>query len=493
MRALLFLFLINVFLYADNCDEKLFSLQAYKHRTKAVTIESVLREISQTCNVSILFGDDKSRQAIKKKLDFINIKDYTFRDFLDFLSNEGNLFYKYNSAKNSIKFSYYKTKTYSIDYIDVSKLTTTSSKSINSSSSSSSSDTTDSGTSSSTNGSDSGNSSTSSDITEVITESTFTFWEHLQENINKLLKDSKDTKIILNQNASMLTVTASKKELDKITNYLDDVMHKMHKQVMIEAKIIELVYNDSSNAGLDWSKLNMSLQGSMGNINVVNGVGSYSKPGYELTYSLSVNDFINFLDSYGNVKILSNPKILTLNNQPAVINVGQELSYKYQTGSVVTTGGTAAGTNTYALGSTFVGITLYVIPEVNENDDIIMKINPVISSLADSSVDTTAPITRELPPDIKIKQLTSIVRVKNNQKIIIGGLISTVKSKTNKDTPLLGSIPIIGSLFFKQSQDLVSKSEMFIVLIPKVIKISEMPSLDDVKYDEMFDINTTKR
>ncbi|WP_434658383.1 type II secretion system protein GspD [Sulfurimonas sp. NW9] len=121
----------------------------------------------------------------------------------------------------------------------------------------------------------------------------------------------------------------------------------MHKQVAIEAKIIELTYDDSSSTGIDWSKLDISLSGSISNDPGAVDATLLNKPSYNLAYSFSTAKFLKYLKTYGDIKVLSNPKVVTMNNQPAVINVGEQLSYKFQTGSVTTTGGTAAGTNTF--------------------------------------------------------------------------------------------------------------------------------------------------
>jgi len=489
VKYLVLVVLVQLFLYANECDERLFSLESYQKRGTGLSVETVLREISHKCHISIAFDDALSKKKIRKKLDFVNIKDYTFEEFLDFLFDEVNLFYTYDNKKNAIKVSYLKSKTYSIDYINVSKLTSTSSKSITSGSalSGSMNSTSSSGGYSSSSSSQSGTSgqdSPSNDITEIVTESTFTFWDNIKSDITKLFPKSDDIKIFLNKDAALLTITANKKQLKKIDAYLEHLMTKMHKQVLVEAKIIELYYNDSSATGIDWSQLNLSLKGTISNMNTLGGGATNS---YELTYSFATEKFLNFLNQYGDVKVLSNPKVLTLNNQPAVINVGEELSYKYQTGSVTTTGGTAAGTNTFTLGSTFVGVTLYVIPEVSDDNEIIMKINPVISSLSNSSSDTDTQIGRELPPDIKVKQMTSIVRVKDNDKIIIGGLVSVTKGRLDKDMPVLGSIPVLGTLFSHKAK-FKTKTEMFILLVPKIIHSRNMPTLDELNIEKDFDI-----
>ena len=479
MRYIILFILFTYTLTASTniCEDRLFSLSAYNKGNRSLKISSVLKELSLKCNLSIFFKDKVSKDKIEKRLDYVNIKDYTLKGFLNFLFHDANLFYTFDKEKNIVIVQYTKTKTFNIDYINVSELTSQSSKSISSGASS--------GVSSSSSGRNSGGGSSSSNgQTTISTKSTFTFWDNLQNSLTKLFSDSKDVDIFINRNASLLTITANSQNMKKAQKFIDKLMIRMHKQVLIEVKIIELTYNNSHSVGIDWSQLNLSLNGSLGATD-----GSLSKS-YSLAYNFSTSNFLKYLDTFGNVKVMSNPKILTMNNQPAVVNVGQQLSYKYQTGAVTTTGGTAAGTSTFSLGSTFVGVTLYVIPEITDNNQIIMSINPVVSSLSNAKGATTD--VRAIPPDTKIKQMTSIVKVKDGEKVLIGGLISATKGKSENKIPLLGSIPFIGSLFSYKGNN-KTRTEMFVLITPKIVKKSSMPTLDDMDNDRFFSTSYSKK
>ena len=275
--------------------------------------------------------------------------------------------------------------------------------------------------------------------------------------------------------------------MQKAQQFLNLLMQRMHKQVLIEVKLIELVYNDSHSTGIDWSQLNVSLSGVLDG--TAGTVGNTLNNSYKIAYNFSTSNFFKYLNKFGDVKVMSNPKILTMNNQPAVVNVGQQLSYKYQTGSVGTTGGTAASTSTFSLGSTFIGITLYVIPEITNNNEIIMSINPVVSSLATDNIPNAN--VREIPPDTKIKQMTSIVKVKDGQKVLIGGLISATKGVNTTKIPLLGDIPIFNSIFsYKNNKK--TRTEMFVLITPRIVKNSSMPTIDDVDSDKFFSTSKFK-
>jgi general secretion pathway protein D len=207
---------------------------------------------------------------------------------------------------------------------------------------------------------------------------------------------------------------------------------------------------------------------------------------YSFGMQFSSTGLIDFLKKYGEVEVLSNPKILTLSNQPAVINVGQQLSYLYENGSIASANTQTSASITKTLGSVFVGLTLNIVPEVTEDGYIIMRINPVTSELLTDSelsspsttTTTTTNTNRVMPPDTRVKQMTSIVKVKDSQKVLIGGLIEKKNYRNDTKVPILGDIPGLGWLFHNKT-DVTRKSELFILLTPRLIKGDVFPTIDD--------------
>ena len=494
MKKLILTLLTVGLLFAGSCEDRLFTLKAMSSGAQAIRIKDVLRDISSECGISILFEDDMARRKVSKILDFINIKDYTLEDLFDFLLGENNLFYSYDPQKSLLKIAYYKTKNFNVDYINLSSMVsetkksvilgTTSNNTANQYGGSGIGNTIGSGSY----GESEGNSGEANDYTTITTKSEFTFWNSLQRQLGVLLgsvsEGKKDYKVFINKDASLVTVTGTKKELDAVSGFLNKLAERMHKQVLIEAKLIEVVYNDTQTVGIDWSKFNLTLQGNREGYKVRQDGVSINRmgiPNFFIGYNFSMTGLFDFLKKYGDVKILSNPKILTLNNQPAIINVGDQLSYRYETSgttNIGTTGG-AIGTATYAIGQSFIGITLYVIPEITDNNEIIMKINPVTSELI-ATKETNNSTIRNLPPDIKIKQLTSIVKVRDGQKILIGGLISKKEVHNHNKVPLLGDVPVIGRLFHSTKKD-VKRSELFILIVPKIVRENDIPTIDEVQ------------
>ena len=160
------------------------------------------------------------------------------------------------------------------------------------------------------------------------------------------------------------------------------------------------------------------------------------------------------------------------------------------TGQVGTTGlGTPASTSTFSLGSVFVGLSLTIIPEITDDGHIILRINPVDSRIINENdendvtgaFDDTENVNdsiRSIPPDMKVKQLTSIVKVKDGSKVLIGGLVQKEKFETDNKVPILGDIPYLGRLFHSTTIKNVKK-EFFVVVVPTIIKEGRIPSIEE--------------
>ncbi len=447
------------------CQSNLFSFKVNSTKSAPGTILDVLENLTQECKMSIVFEDEKTREMVKKKISYMNIKDFSLEDLLDLLLTENNLYYTL-SDNNVLKVSYLKTRSFYIDYVNFSKASNTSNKTIT--------------TGSSTGGGSRGNGSGSTTLDFV---SEFKFWDNIKAEIETILNREGDSfnanKTVINQEAGVITVTGTKKQTQRIARYIEKITERLHKQIFIDAKIIEVTYSDDQTTGIDWSKFQASLKGSAKgeDATLIHTLGN---PASMLGYNFDMEGLINFLKTQGDVSIVSNPKILTLNNQPAIINVGEEKNYKYTLGTTTTTtNGVVHSDPQFEVGSTFVGVTLGIVPEVTQDNHIILKINPIISEISKNHVDQDG--NANLAPDIKIKQLSAIIKVKNNQRVIIGGLIQKrVEDKITK-IPLLGDIPLLG-LAFKSKTKVKSKSELIIVMSPKLITGEESsPSLGELE------------
>jgi general secretion pathway protein D len=473
MRLILISLLLVLYssLLSADCENKVFSFTIKDSGGQSISIMDVLENISDECKITLVFEDNSVKERLNKKLDYINVTDFSLKDILDLVLTYNNIFYKLTNNKEILKLANFKTKTYFIDYVSFSQTKSTSNKVIK------------------TGSSGEGDGSTTMDFA-----SEFKFWGKISEEIDFILYRDEDAyeiraKALINQEAGMLTVTGTTKQLKRVEKYIASLMKRLHKQILLEAKIIEVTTSSAKTQGIDWSKFQLSLSGSSDALNsrITDGtvVNTLRKPNYLIGYDFSMDGLMKFLKTQGDVNIVSNPKVMTLNNQSAIINVGTEINYRYDTGSTTTT--TTAGATTtpsYQVASTFVGVTLDITPQVTENDYIILKINPVISEVKKEHLDANG--VPFLAPDITVKQLSSIVKIKDKNKVLIGGLISKDVSFNNTSVPLLSSIPLLGSAFKSTSKE-VTKSELVIVIIPHIVDGMHNPNLDEV--DEKY---TTK-
>jgi len=201
----------------------------------------------------------------------------------------------------------------------------------------------------------------------------------------------------------------------------------------------------------------------------------------QLTGNTKVNDVVKFLSTQGDVTTVSSPRIMTLNNQPALISVGEEIFYKLQ--SSTSGGGAAGGAGAVAQGDTvssvFAGILLDITPEIDSNGYVTLKINPSISKKANANDSTTG--TRDIPPDLIRRQISSVITVKDGEHAILGGLITSSTGFDNNKVPLLGDMPVIGSLFKRENKIHVI-NELVLIITPHIIYNSKSVSLKDLGY-----------
>lgn len=479
MRLIIISLLLTVFssVLSANCENKFFSFSIKEANNQSISIMDVIENITDECKMTVIFEDSSVKKVLEKKLNYINVVDYSLKDLLDLILSENNIFYELKNSQKILKVATFKTKTYFIDYVSFSQSKSTTNKVIKT-----------------------GSSGEGSDSTTMDFTSDFQFWDKISDEIGYILHRDEDNhkiegKVLINQEAGMLTVTGTKKQLDRVEQYVTSLMGRLHKEILLEAKIIEITYSDTQTEGIDWSKFELSISGSSDAIRQRDGnilSGDFKKPNYLIGYDFSMEGLISFLKTQGDVDIVSNPKVMTLNNQPAVINVGKEINYRYQTESTTDLSSDSGNTAiSYENDSTFVGITLDITPQVTKNDYIILKVNPVISELVDEDQYTDEDGIPVLAPDIKIKQLSSIVKVKNNNKVLIGGLISKNNTIADTSVPFLSSIPLLGKAF-KSHGVTATKGELIIVIIPRIVDGNHNPDLDNLDLNHLHKKYLTK-
>jgi len=336
--------------------------------------------------------------------------------------------------------------------------------------------------------------------------------------------------IFINKSAGLITVTGTGKQIKRLDTYIDDLQKKMQTQVMIDVKMYSVVFNNGSTTGIDWSQIyklqnfNLALNKAnrtnvAGNTfdtayegdkvqdlfqtgSTVDAATAPVLPTYGLAYvagvrvpittasklfnisnSISINNLLMFLKTQGDVYAISNPKIMTLNNQPALITAGTELFYKTINTSTLAGGTTGEQAKSEIVSSVFSGVLLDITPEISRDGSITLRINPSVSEVASElSADNTA---RSMPPDLSRRQISSVVTVKDGNKIVLGGLINRKSSNTTTKVPLLGDIPFVGYLF-KQEGMSEKVEELVIIIEPHIVKKeADTLTLSDLGYTRL--------
>ena len=290
---------------------------------------------------------------------------------------------------------------------------------------------------------------------------------------------------ILDKSVGMVTVTAPRPMLEKIEYYLDNLKKELYRQVIIEAKIIEVYLKDNSKIGLDWSGVlkNFDLNGivEFGTGGVLGQVYPQTKDdnGNYIPFlskvSLQAAPFkvmLNALNEQGDAKVLSNPKLTVLNGQPALISVGKDIAYIKTVSKNIdsSSGGVSTVTYTAEVDNVVEGIAMGVMASIVDDDSVILHLTPITTDLIDDTIEyrTFGDGLEVGLPKVGIREMSTMVQVDNGEMLIIGGLIDKVEGKTGDFAPVVGDIPIIKYLFGVEEKRL-EKRELVILLTPRVI------------------------
>lgn len=506
-----------------DCTYELFNIAS----VKGTTVGDFIDQISDECAMSVIVADAEAETILKKQMNKTYLKNLTINEVLDLIVKENDL--QYTLQNNILKISYLTTKTYNIDYITSQrKATGTANITLSSNTGSSSGSSSSAG---STSGSSGAGSTSSQSGTNITSSDEVTFWTSLESEVKsilsrpedqyKQLKNTQEIKdkaseednqygIYINRGAGLITVTGTGKQIKRLDAYIDELQAKMQSQVMIDVKMYSVVFNDGSSTGIDWSQIYNLQNFKLGfdKANRTNVTGSTFDTAYEgdkvkglqitaidaatgnptyglsdlagvrapvdamsklftMSNSISINNLLMFLKTQGDVYAISNPKIMTLNNQPALITAGTELFYKTINTSTLAGGTTGTQATTEIISSVFSGVLLDITPEISKDGSITLRINPSVSdTVGDVSADNSK---RTMPPDLSRRQISSVVTVKDGNRIILGGLINRKSTNDTTKVPFLGDIPVVGYLF-KQENIGEKVEELVIIIEPHIVK-----------------------
>ena len=315
----------------------------------------------------------------------------------------------------------------------------------------------------------------------VNTSVTSKFWELLQQNLEMIVGTQDGRSIVINSRSGSIIAKAYPDELRAIEKYLSNIQSIINRQVIIEARVLEIELNARFQTGINWKVLGLTQgyanQITTGSINEnFNGDLMPKFNGLLHATATGKGEFasvIDLLNTQGDVNVLSSPRISTINNQKAVIKVGTDRFFVTNvTSNSSTVGNSSANTaSTVTLTPFFSGISLDVTPQIDENDFVTIHIHPIVSQvLEDNRTFKVDDKNQELPlAKSTIKESDSVVRAKSGQIIVLGGLMESSGKSIQNSTPGTEKIPLVNGLF-KNSNLASRKYELVILLRPVIVE-----------------------
>lgn len=292
--------------------------------------------------------------------------------------------------------------------------------------------------------------------------------------------------VAINRLAGTIIVTATRKNLLNIENYLEQLKTTLNRQVMIDARIIEVQLDESLEFGIDWKFLATTglaqVGGGFGAVGEttlsasLNSAAPSFRIGAMRSGSNTISGLLTALKTQGDVKTLSNPRINVMNGQTALLSVGRNFNYisKVTTTSTNTVGSNPTVTYSVEVGNVLSGVLLGLVPAINSKGEIKLTVTPIVSDLVDPGVqtigtDSTNQVKISLPV-VDLRELSTTVQMRDGEVIVIGGLIANKQDYTDKKIPVLGDIPFVGNLFTQQKKHANKRTELIVVLKPHLIQ-----------------------
>lgn len=324
-----------------------------------------------------------------------------------------------------------------------------------------------------------------------------TFWQELAAAVDAIVGDGQGRSVVVNPQSGVVVVRAIPTELREVEAYLQASQLIAQRQVILEAKILEVELADGFQAGINWAGVfseftvghtgggkvfegqsgRSDLQGAAFDlIPGVTNIAGVPASAFGGVFSLALNGgdftaFLELLQTQGNVQVLSSPRVSTMNNQKAIIKVGTDEFFVTDVSTTTITGTATTTTPNIELTPFFSGIALDVTPQISRDGDVMLHIHPSVSEVIDqqksitiAGVDQTLPLARST-----VRESDSVVQARSGQLVVIGGLMQNKERTQDAKTPAMGDLPVVGALFRQRRTEGV-KSELVILLRPIVVE-----------------------
>jgi len=322
------------------------------------------------------------------------------------------------------------------------------------------------------NNAQSGNASNGSTM-QVYNESENRFWDSLVANIAG------------NRESGILSVKATGKQHRFVDSLISKIVGSAQRQVLIEATVVEVTLNDSFESGVDWQMLDNNGGTAIDFAQLLTGSPQAHAATTPKTALLSyrnnksrfgyVSATLKLLQQFGDVQVLSNPKIIALNNQPAVLKVvDNRVYFTFEIDRLQRENGDERTVVDSTIHSVPVGLVMSVTPFINETGEVILNVRPTISRILNFASDPSPTLAgqaevKNLIPEIQVREMESLLRVQSGDVAIIGGLMQNRVDDRKAGIPVIGALPLVGKVF-SQSTSSLEKTELLVFLRPTVLQ-----------------------
>lgn len=330
-------------------------------------------------------------------------------------------------------------------------------------------------------GSNSSNSNSGSDSSgiNIQTRSETDFWSDVEKTLTKLIGDGEGRSVIVSPQTGLVTVRAYPEEIRAVQDFIDQSELHLQRQVILEAKILEVTLDDEYAQGIQWDSLmahigdtdfDLSVTSAISNTDLTTALGGITSISF---LNKDFSGVVTLLDTQGDVQTLSSPRVTASNNQKAVIKVGQDEYFVTDVSSTTVTGTATTTTPEIDLTPFFSGIALDVTPQIDEDGVVTLHVHPSITDTNEQEKSIRLNDQELILPLAKsvIRETDTVIRARSGEIVVIGGLMQSMTVENESKTPLLGDIPFIGELF-KQKFSSTKKKELVILLKPTVVEAS---------------------
>ncbi|WP_228517656.1 pilus (MSHA type) biogenesis protein MshL [Aliidiomarina indica] len=301
------------------------------------------------------------------------------------------------------------------------------------------------------------------------------FWKDLERTLLGIIGSGDGRSVVVSPQAGLATIRAYPHELRAARDFLQSAERSLQRQVILEARIVEVQLNDQYQQGVDWSRITSAIGGGTSQFSFSGMSMDRSSLGGAIGFQFETANFngmLELLSTQGNVQVLSNPRVTATNNQKAVIKIGEDEYFVTDVSTTTITGTATTSTPNIQLTPFFSGIALDVTPQISDDGTITLHIRPSVTETREQEKVVTLnrdsfvlPLARS-----NIRESDTVIRARDGEVVVIGGLMQTSYQDESSQVPVLGSIPGLGELFKNRRQREVKK-ELVIMLRPTIVGV----------------------